>query len=220
MLVFSGSIEFLDVRKHLLVHLARPHHEDGHVCDLCDDASICNDVDRRTVYEDIIIVFAHLRYHLLEPVGKQELGRVRRKSSHWKEEEVLRELIHIASVVVHLAVEICCNSSVHHIESLAEGGLSEVEVHHEDFGPLSAMLDARFITENVLPAAGLKDVNMRTWESLFLPIIRSTLVLRTRKASFIMSRLPCSTMILFIWESAAPFLLRRLNILNLSSGFT
>ena len=79
------------------------------------------------------------------------------------------------------------------------------------------MLAARFITIKVFPALGLKEVIMITLEPSFLPSIRSMFVLSTRKASFIMSRLPCSTT---TWQRLLSSSLCFLNFLYLSSFFT
>jgi len=64
-----------------------------------------------------------------EPVCEQKLGRVRRESAHRKNAEVFCYLIGIFTVVIHLAVEICGHTGVDKAQTLAEGSLSEVEVH-------------------------------------------------------------------------------------------
>ena len=58
-----------------------------------------------------------------------------------------------------------------------------------------AILAAIFMIVKVLPAFGVKEVTMTTWHPSFWPTIKSRFVRRTRKASFIISRLPPWTII-------------------------
>ena len=129
MAVLLRLVEVFNYRKDALVHQACPHDEYRHVGSVGDDACISDEVDRRTVEEDVVELASHLLDHGLEVIRKEKLGRVRRKSSYRKDEESRLDFIHVCLIVVRLAVEVCSHTAVLQSEGLAEGCLAEVEVH-------------------------------------------------------------------------------------------
>ena len=92
MFVLVLFIELINLRHQTLVEQTGPCNEERHVNILCHDCRICNNLDRRTVDENIVIFFLQFVHHLREHIGKQKFRRVRRKDADRKTIEVLRNV--------------------------------------------------------------------------------------------------------------------------------
>ena len=128
MVIFTGLVKFLHKRKNPLVHEVSPHDEYGHVSNRCNNACVRNDIDWRTVKEDIFIFTTQLLDHVLEPVCKKKLSRIRRKRTYREEREILAYLLDMVTIIICLAIKVRRNTCMIESERITQCCLSKVKV--------------------------------------------------------------------------------------------
>ena len=102
------------------------------LCTRSDDRGIGDDVRRRTVEEDIVVVGTKLVEHGTKALGDQKLGRVRGNGSHRKQVEVLLKVDDMVRDGIGLSVEVGGDTCSILSKGLGEGRLSKVEVDKDD----------------------------------------------------------------------------------------
>ena len=81
-------VVFLDDRKAIQFHDAYTDYEEGDVGILGKDAGVGNNLDRRTVEEDIVVLSSYLVDELCKAIVGDKLGGVWRQGTNRKNEEI------------------------------------------------------------------------------------------------------------------------------------
>ena len=117
----------LDVRQDRLFEEVGADDEEGHIRPLLDDIGIGDDLHRRTIDEDIVILLAQLGDQVTQVAGGEQFGRVRRQFARRQD---VQGLMHDESVIILLvAAEVVHHAMVFRtVERLGERRLAEVQV--------------------------------------------------------------------------------------------
>ena len=86
-------VEGIHLRQHTALHQAGTNHEDGTIGKLFVYWGICDDLDRWTVDEYIIILLAHGLNHLLKQWSEEKLGWVGRNGSNRNHIKILNQSV-------------------------------------------------------------------------------------------------------------------------------
>ena len=128
--VLVAGVEFLEFGEHAALQEAHAHHEDGTIDVVADNLRVGDDVDRRTVDEDVVILLTQHIDGLAEELGLEQLRGVGRDGAHRQiaESGILLALHDDVVYVLLLASEEVGNTALGREDVGGEGGVTQVAV--------------------------------------------------------------------------------------------
>ena len=140
-LIFATLVAIFQLREHALVKQAGPYQEDGHIYALAYNLGISNYINRRTVYEDIIVAIPKRVNSLCKPHISNQFCWVWRDGTY---RDVIHCLIFVALEDQRVEIigplrQIVAQTDMRLAEETRHGGVAEVTVYDEN----SLVLDSK-----------------------------------------------------------------------------
>ena len=125
------AVDGIDIGNHLAVKQTGTYNENSAVYISLHNLSVYNDIRRRTIDEDIIIIFAGLFYKLSDTTVVEKLRRVRRTMAdrHDKHAVMACNRNYQLTPVVGIAGQIAADTFRRHIHELRDRTMAQVSIH-------------------------------------------------------------------------------------------